>query len=393
MTFDNKSFVSTPPTNRGVVNTNNSSNLLYLSGFAPCSNQNIIFDWIQCTIFDIFNFKEVDYFYLIFGITADKVIFENGALFNYEFTYSYKNIKLFSSSDKSLGFHFYITGQGCRIIEELNLDYFNVFRRLLHYNCKFTRVDISIDDFTNKYFTVKKIQKYINDSLVKSKFKSTIQFIKKGVGNNILDGNTVWFGSRSSQIMICIYNKLEERLNNNCLINSSIKYWTRCELRFRDIKAQEVINNITILNQDLNSYIKGILLNYIQFLVPSLTDSNKSRWETATWWTAYCNNVERIQLSSLPYDTSISKKQSWLDSTVSKSEFSVLVSNIPNLTSDYISSEFVYNLFISGSNKIKDKDLQYINEYRLSRGYNPLSLDDINTFIESIKDVLLLKNK
>lgn len=391
MTKFNENFVSTPTTNRGVVNTESEVFLPYLYGFVPNFNQYMIFDWLQCTIFDNFGLSERDYFNIIFGIPYDLIVFENKALFGYEYTYSYKNIKLFSSNDSSLGYHFYITGQGCRNIEELNLNYFDIFKKLLHYNCKFTRVDISIDDFTNKYFDIKKLRYYINKGYVKSKFKSTIQFIKTGIGSDKLDGNTIWFGSRSSKIMICFYDKKQERLNNNCILNSEIKFWTRTEIRFRDLKAQEVITNLCTDSKNMNNYIKGLLLNYIQFLIPSDSDSNKSRWFTCDWWLNFCDNVNSLRLLSLPYETSISKKTGWIHNTVSKSEFSVLISNIPNLTSDFVSSEFIYNILVTGSDKITEKDLQFINEYRLSRGYNPLTLDDIKFFIRDIKDVLLLK--
>lgn len=388
-----KTSVSTPSTNRGVENTTNIIQTQYLFDFEPVLPQYIIFDWIQATIFDLNGFSERDYFYLIFGIKPDFIIFENGGLFGYEFTYSYKNIKLFSSTNKDLGFHFYITGSGCRNIEELELDYINIFNRLLHYNSKFTRLDISIDDFTNDYFTVKKIKNYIDKKLVRSKFKTTVQFIKNGLSNDKLNGNTIWFGSRSSSIQVCIYDKKQERENNNYFLNDNIKYWTRTEIRFRNLFAQDVINNLVLNNYSLNDLVKGVLLNYIQFLIPSKTDSNKSRWLVAKWWLDFCDNVNRLKLHSLPYETSISKKHSWLSQFVSKSEFSVFISNLPDLNVDYITSDFIYNQLYTGFDKITDNDLQYINEYRISRGFLPLTISDLSDFVRSVKDVLLIKEK
>lgn len=389
MQQNSKDFVSTPPTNRGVVNTQNVNLFQYLYGFEPNNPLYIIFDWIQVTIFDNFGFTERDYFYNIFGISPDDVIFENKGLFTYQYTYSYKNIKMFSSDDKSLGYHFYITGQGCRNIEELGIDYKKLFKLLFKYNCKFSRVDISIDDFSNKYFNINKIAYYINNNLVRSKFKSTIHFSKTGINSKKLDGNTIWFGSRSSKIMVCFYDKLEERINNNYIINSNIKSWIRTEIRFRDLKANEVITRYAIQDQPLNDLIKGILINYIQFLIPNKNDTNKSRWLVTDWWIKFTDNIDRLKLSSLPYETSISKKKNWLDYSVSKSEFSVFISNIPDLTSDFVTSDFIYNLLLTGADKLQDKDLQFINEFRLSRGYNPLDHDDIKSFINRIKEVLL----
>lgn len=382
-------LVSTTPTNRVVVNTQNVLQSQYLWGFAPSDPYHLVIDWIQCTIFDHFGYSERDYFYILFGISPDDVVFENQSLFSYTYTYSYKNIKILSSDDDELGYHLYITGSGCRNLEELNIDYKSLFKRLIQYNCKFTRLDVSIDDFSNKYFDIKKLVYYINNGLVRSKFKSTIHFNKTGINDQKLDGNTIWFGSRSSQIMVCFYDKLQERTNNNYIIDDHIKHWIRTEVRFRDLKAHEFATRFSINDEDINCLLKGILINYIQFLKNPGNDSNKSRWPIVSWWSDFTDNVCRLRLSSLPLETSISKKKSWLNYSVSKSEFAVLVSNIPNLTSDKISIEFLYNMFILGSDKIKDKDLQFINEYRESKGFNPLTLDDIDDFVRSIKDVLL----
>ena len=384
-------LVSTTPTNRVVVNTENYEQSQYLYGFAPNNPQSIIIDWIQCTIFDNFGHSEREYFNILFGVNPDDVLFENSGLFSYSYTYSYKNIKILSSEDSSLGYHLYVTGAGCRNIEELNISYKSLFKTLIRYNSKFTRIDISIDDFTKDYFNLTKLAYYINNGLVRSKFKSTIHFNKVGVNNNKLNGDTIWFGSRSSQVQVCFYDKLQERINNNYLVNSDIKSWVRTEVRFRDLKAQDVVLKYAIQDFELNSLLKGVLINYIQFLKRSDSDSNKSRWTVANWWLDFTDNVDRLRLSTLPLESSITKKQNWLDFSVSKSEFAVFISNIPNLSSDYVTSEFIYNLLYLGSSKITDKDIAYINEYRTSRGYSPIDKDFIDSFLNDVKEIIISK--
>ena len=385
-----KSAFSTP-TNRGAVSAEKSENSAYLQDFDKKSEQFIVFDWIQCTIFNDKISHCKDLFLLLFGISPHNVVFENSGLFGYHYTYSYLNIKIMSNDVMDMGYHIYITGTGCRDLERLGIDYKNLFNRLFHYNCKFTRIDISIDDFTNKYFNLNKIRYYIKRDLVRSKFKTTIQFIKEGVNDKQLDGTTVWFGSRSSKIQVCIYDKKQERINNNYVIDNFIKFWVRTEIRFRDLKAHEVATNFVLDDFNLNDYIKGILLNYIQFLVPSFTNKQKSRWLIASWWLDYLDNVSKITLQYRPYEETILKKKSWLSSSVSKSEFAVFVSNIPDLNIDYVTSDFIFDQLQTGYNKLKPKDLQYINDFRLSRGYNPLEEQDISDFLDSLKEVLLVQ--
>lgn len=36
--------------------------------------------------------------------------------------------------------------------------------------------------------------------------------------------------------------------------------------------------------------VKGVLSNYLNFLVKSPTDSNKARWSVAPWWNEFLGN-------------------------------------------------------------------------------------------------------
>ncbi|UKI58239.1 MAG: hypothetical protein L6V81_02025 [Clostridium sp.] len=54
-----------------------------------------------------------------------------------------------------MGYHLYMTGSACRDFEEMGLNYRDLFVKLFKLNVHFTRVDVSIDDFTGKYFSFK----------------------------------------------------------------------------------------------------------------------------------------------------------------------------------------------------------------------------------------------
>ena len=194
-----------PFTDRGVENTT-----------TPIQwEKNILIDWLQLSI------KETIDPTLLFthfmNLSPDVLDYEETGLYCYDRTYSYKNIKvMYSTSHKDFGTFLYMTGTGCRDFESLGLDFINFLTILFKlYTINISRIDISIDTFTNKYFDIQKIRDYINNGQVVSRFKSSVEFIQKSLSNKNIESETIWFGSRTSNIQIVFYNKLMERINRN----------------------------------------------------------------------------------------------------------------------------------------------------------------------------------
>ena len=68
-----------------------------------------------------------------------------------------------------------------------------------------------------------------------------------------------------------------------------------------------------------------------------------------------------------------------------------MLAEIPDLTTDEQSSKYLYNLFMIGSDRLTDKDLQFINEYRLSHNLSVLDMADIRDYVENVKEILIRK--
>ena len=75
-------------------------------------------------------------------------------------------------------------------------------------------IDVSIDNFTNKYYSLNRVVKCIKNHEVVSRFRSCIQFAKEDLDSLENIGHTVWFGSRSSDVQFVFYDKLKERIYN-----------------------------------------------------------------------------------------------------------------------------------------------------------------------------------
>lgn len=378
-----------PDTNRGAVNTLDSVNL----------TQRLLVDWCQFSIFfddeeeaDFIKVRSYAYllFYKLFGIEKEQLFFSNSGINGYTSSISYKNIYAYFRGDMPyMGINFKLSGTACRDYEELELTWQDLFNKINTYPHNYNRIDIAIDDFTGDYFTIEKLQKFIKEGRVSSKFKSSLDIIKRNISDGTTLGNTLQFGSKASRVQITFYNKMLERQSQNYIISNNIDFWIRTELRFRAERAEEISNQL-INNTNFSSFIKGILGNYISFLNPG-KDSNKSRWSISPFWNSFLDNMSKIQLSNINIEPSISKKRKWLEKSISHSNLMVILSDIDSIDNSMITSNFIKNMLTDGYKRITDKDLHLINEYRLKNKLNRITMDQLQDLINDVKNVLIIR--
>ena len=404
-----KNLGSAPLGNTGVTFPNNFLNFVENKSETVNLKQFVLIDWLEFTIHhefsvqlvnhNIYNNRDyVDSIYLeqqvyqlfndLFGISSNDIVYEKRGRNCYTELYYYKNILCWTSQDIRMGFHFEISGQGCRLLELLNIDLFFLLAQLKNYICNFTRIDLSIDDFTNDYYTVSKLKEYLSNGQVISKLR-TYYDIKSGVVEESgLLGNTLQLGSKAGLIHITFYDKLLERESNNYIISDDVKYWTRTEVRYRHEKAQDIVEYL-IITRDINKCVKGVLKDYVRFVEKPNNDTNKWRRKTAKWWDKFLDNIDVIKLASPKVYTSIEKKKEWLKDDVSKTQLMCLLGEL-DIKSDNNSLELILNLLKLGVTKIKDKDVQMINDFRLDHNLNPLKKEEIEAYIRSLKDIIII---
>lgn len=379
MKNDNKNCHWTPPTNRGVVMTYRNDVFL-------------LFDWLQGTFFLNKKNKSIyDIFFELFGVDINDVLInEKSAHFGYDTCYSYRNICIFCGSREDMGYHLYMTGSACRDFEELGLQYDMLFRQLSLYNIHYTRIDISFDDFTGKYFPLKKIRSCVLKNCVIGKFRSSIQFLKTDLKSTDDVGHTIWFGSRSSDIQFVFYDKLKERIYNaNCEIDLNISSWNRFEMRFKNNYADSIVLNFLYNGQFIN-YLYSLINNYISFRVPG-KDSVRSRWKLCSWWSEFLQTTNKVKFQSRPVEYDIVKKRSWLMHSCSYSAFITMLSDIKDLSTDEVLSRFLFDFLKNGSSNINDLSLQKLNQYRIKNNLVPINRVELDDFIKTIKDVIIQK--
>lgn len=192
-------------------------------------------------------------------------------------------------------------GEGCRTFEEYGTgNYKAIFDLILEHwsedgdkrKMNLTRLDVAYDDFEGllDIWTIFKATTsggYVNNRLAQGDF--VCRFGKYGV-NPSSDGLSCYFGSVKSNIYIRIYDKKAEQNMED------IDHWLRCEIQLR---KENAIGFIMLAGDICTNYF-GVLNNYLRFIDPSDTDSNKRRAKTAEWWAKFLETGERLKIFQAP---------------------------------------------------------------------------------------------
>lgn len=384
--------LNSPFTNRGVVNT-----------------YYVLFDWFECTFLDEnFMYNDTsgewletrsgfdvckDLFEYLFDIDYKDLVIEYKGVNGYNCTLSFKNIKLlFNFSRPDMGIHLLMSGSACRDFEELGLDYQVLFSKINSYQVNYNRIDVSIDDFRGEYFNLQKLVNYVlNDSLA-TKFKSVLSIIKYNTYGAKELGNSLQFGSRASNIQITFYDKLLERKSKDILVDTDITSWIRTETRFRDTHAKYIITEYIKDSSSLNTILKSVIYNYLDFKVLESSDSNKSRRPTASWWLGFLDNVDKLRIANYLPESTITKKRNWLINSISRSQLMVYVSDLDLRKFDVVTSDFILELLKKGSDSLDKSDLQLINDYRDKNKLERLTFSDIKDYINALETNIAFVN-
>lgn len=365
-----------------------------------------IIDWFQCTIFpkddlkkelkfdlynsmyDDFNHVYISYlFRRLFNISPDLLIKSKG--YNgYNISYSYRNIKIMCCDYREdMGFNIFLSGKACRDFEELNIKWQDLCTEIFLISDKFNfnRIDIAIDSINLKDYTIEQLYSLIKEGCCSTKFRKVLNIDSMIIDTLTSTGRTLQFGSKSSDIEITFYDKLNERENAGYELSEDIESWFRCELRFRHDNALDIFDKI-LDDSFCSDYVLGILYNYIDFKDFSL-DSNKSRRLTAQFWLDFVNSSKKVRLSSRSSETSICKKKLWLCNSVSKTELLVYLADLKTINNLEVDISFILTFISIGVDNLKKEDIKMINDYRIENNLSPYTLEEIKDYVSNIIEI------
>ena len=330
-----------------------------MENYDVCNGLMIKIDWLSFTILDDLNLKEC---LGLFGFSeADFVELPKGANGYKSMMKMHEyDIKVLYDGKSDMGIHFDVTGSAISYflerfvktletdtpygkayaVEDFNASFMRMLFETVLKHGQFSRVDIALDDFYAKFYTVLDIVDMFNSGRVISKWKSWKHVYETKNSDNSLLGNTVYCGSRQSDIYLRIYDKQLEQSKGNDKIEIP---WVRWELEFKGERVNELADKFVAMDS-LSGVFLGVLNNY--FRIIDLDDSNKSRCSTNEKWLSFIGEIERLTLYVSKPERTISEKKDWLNKCVA-----------PTLSACFIADggdmDFIYSMLKNGSVRMK----------------------------------------
>lgn len=297
----------------------------------------IIVDWLQFTLLDDLGLDTV--LNILSQKKDDFEALEKGGL-GYKRQIYNNNIRVYYEGMKGMGICASISGKGCRYMEAQGTNLWRlIFRLARSAKINITRIDLALDT------SIKLIDK-VRQSVDKKKYISksrNISYICKSLENSTRT-ETIYIGSRSSELMIRLYDKaVEQKLDG---ID-----WERWEIVLKKKKIKEVIPH---LEENIGQTFRDILYTYFRPL--QTVDSNKSRSKVCKWYLDFLGSVQKISLYSDPKEKTIEDKWLWLEKQVAPT--------MALLSEAFENTDFLGRLAESNYYRIKEKDLQLVRKFK-----------------------------
>lgn len=377
-----------------IIENKNDKKILTNSNFKFNENELYIsIDWLQFTL-KYTNFNTVLDF---LNLTQTPYTIIDSAIFGYNKTYVFfEKVKIMARYDyllgeeklnEEMGFHVLLSGKGCREIEQ-KINFQDLFIKLYNYGitggnkCNITRIDYAIDYFTKNIIYIKKLVRELKKGYVTSRFTKAYQYEGIDINDGSTLGQTLYYGSPTSEIRFVFYDKLQERTDAGYQVKDYVNFWERCELRLRGNKSLESIKYLNEENFNIGQFLSGLIINYIQYRIPS-SDSNKNRWPIADYWKLFTNNIIPVRLSRFSVQSSLQNKKDYV-----LSHWTSLINEI--FIAEYENRDQFIKELISSNAIVSNERLERINQYRISKGQSILTEQQVLDIIHTIQSGISL---
>ncbi len=173
----------------------------------------------------------------------------------------------------------------------------------------FTRLDLAIDDRGCRYFTLDDVRRFLDRQEVVSKFRTFRDVCESTLSLEPV-GRTIYLGSRQSEVMLRVYDKMLER--NRKIEDEKerlLEPWVRWELELKNQRAN-IAADMLVKSKSLGEVVTGILNNYVRIIIPD--DSNRSRCSLHPLWAEFVETIKKLRLYVEKAGKTIKEKRSWL---------------------------------------------------------------------------------
>jgi phage replication initiation protein len=299
--------VGVPPhSNTGVTNTK------------PDYKADVSIDWIAGTVHGVGS-EEVKYWFSPPGVEVDWTPLDRGAM-GYKSCLERAGIRVYHDGNVGMGVHVVISGKAVRSLEhEQGLDCEEAWQAwlgdLLAKGFKFARFDSAFDDVGDGHVldmsTIWEAAKARNvvTPFHKARRRGEEEYNLHETGAApCAEGETIRFGSRTSNMFVRIYNKAQEQLSKGVPLPADF-HWIRVEQEFKHEAAVKAVEFFVRFGFECFAML---LRNQLDFKVPS-SDSNKSRWVTVAWWDTFLGGCVKARLRVCKVvERSVEAVKAWL---------------------------------------------------------------------------------
>lgn len=308
--------------------------------FNPKYKKSVIYDYVRVR-FPTLNYEHIMRFVL--QIEPKYFAKENYGLYGYRSMYSFQDIRVLVANEEnsSRGTLIELSGSGCRKMEYAMLaqgrDWNNFFMDCLSHEGVFKRLDIAINDeagILNVPFIAKKIEAGEYWSIFKQFSPMAIQKHEWHEVEAYLEhpetytgetrvmesimGNTIYIGSRKSNIYFCIYEKDKEQYLKQGIPLNETKTKNRFEIRLLNERAENAVPQLFDYENPAD-FAFGIIERYFKLLEPD-KKKEKVEWKKEfTWQWFMGGEYQKVYLTTAPEPYTIEKTQRWLLNQVAPS--------------------------------------------------------------------------
>lgn len=268
-----------------------------------------IIDWLSFTC------KSTKPLNVISDVGLKELNFTNvvGGRYGYDSKYTVDGLinVYYSMTRSDMGVHVEMTGQGVRKFETImqvkGISWLQMFNHLRSFS-RFSRIDLALDEYEGLVKFDDIIAKINSGEHVGRCRSFKVIAGRDSYGKHT--GTTIYMGSNKSDIMLRVYEKNYERQAKGYEIDVPI--WNRWELVLKHEKANDFVTRYLEDGYSFGELFEGILADLIRFVEPG-EDTNKSRWQTCTWWSDFLESAAPIQLKGKEYQPSLIKTLNWLE--------------------------------------------------------------------------------
>ncbi len=199
----------------------------------------------------------------------------------------FENISILYDGAENMGICVDMTGKGCRAFESYSTRGWSaLFSDLLYgldeESINVTRLDVAFDDHIG-LLDIDRLRDDTDEHMYVS--RSRTWMVQYGS-----QGTTIYHGSAKSNMYIRIYDKAAEQGVDG--------HWIRVEMQMRDEIAVGYVRGLD--DRDAGTQFRGVLHNYLRYVVDPGTDVNMSRWPMADYWETLLDGVAAVRVWSAP---------------------------------------------------------------------------------------------